>query len=696
MPVNQLNREEYTLNGEYKKKKLRSLKSRIMLYTAVPVLLIIILAGSVMTFSVRSIIDRISRSEAAGSTALACASVENYLGGLGESVMTAAADDNISRFLQTAEDRDEMLENAYFGYAMGGLDSTVSDLSGRCERTWLVSAVHSEVAFSNSSDGWTASPDFDISVMPFLMGTESRDFIFTDFYTSPISGNTVISAVSPVRDYRTSETVGWFGADISLSGLSADITALPESASNEIYITDSNDIIIYSSDRNLLYRDFSESGLKSLGNGSYSGGKREFAGSEGTVSGCGWRVYALKDYSPALYIIDRQTLITIAMFLAVSLMLVIAISVVTDKIVKPIRDYTRKINSIRPDEETEEDCLSPDGCRELEQFAMGFNSLLRRNREIMKELREMNIRSEKERQLYITALQSSSDVVFEYDIKTDLLITYGSVSDPSVPKTEVYSYKDFLRSVQSGEGFSSDDLTAAAEFFSGNTMNTAVISVSEGGEGESWLEFSGTAVMADSAPVKIVGKISNIDDVISLREDASRDSFTGLYNKLATEEMISRRLSQSGTHAMMIVDTDNFKSVNDILGHAKGDDVIKEIAKKLESVLDKDDIAGRIGGDEFMLFISGDNAAERADHLCKALCESIKHTYTDESGRKSITVSASIGVACSPEYGRDFGSLYASADIAMYLSKNAGKDRYTVYSGQERSGYKGNRDEKIL
>ena len=144
---------------------------------------------------------------------------------------------------------------------------------------------------------------------------------------------------------------------------------------------------------------------------------------------------------------------------------------------------------------------------------------------------------------------------------------------------------------------------------------------------------------------------------------------------------------------MMIIDIDNFKNVNDVLGHDWGDNVIKDIASKISSLLGDGDIAGRIGGDEFMAFISGDNVRERIDGLCKALCDRIRYTYSDEKLGREVSISSSIGVAVAPDYGKNFKELYTSADIAMYISKTGGKDRFTVYSGQERTEYKGNRQE---
>ena len=674
-----------------------SLKSRIMLYTVLPVIVIIIVAGGFITLSVRHVIDDISRTEAAGSTELACSRVDDVISAWGEAASERAGSEDISRFLQIADDRDSIIENGYYSFVMGELDSTVSSDPVLFERTWIVSALYQGVAFSNSSDGWEAAPDFEASEFPFINALSGNvRYFITDLYKSPISGKTVISAVAPVKDYRTGSVIGYFGADIRLSGLRAKISSLPEMGGNEICVVTSDNTIIYYTDENKMYRSFKKLGIertyKSVAGESFSNGKREYVGSTCSPENCGWLIYAFRDYTSAKELIDNQTTTTAVTFLCVAAMLIATLSIVSDKVVKPIQDYTRKINSIQFSEDNQdgEDYLRPEGCRELEHFAVGFNSLLKRNHEIMSQLRDMNIKSEKERRLYQTALQSSSDVVFEYDIETDVLITYGSVFDPTIPKTTAYTHEGFVKRVFENDGFTAMKPEDTKSFFSGNTGSESVIArIGENCE-KCWISFGGTAICSDSKPVKIVGKISNIDDVVNLREDASRDRFTGLYNKTATESLIDERLSEGGSHALIIIDIDNFKSINDVLGHAYGDHVIKDIASKISGLLNSGDIAGRIGGDEFMALVSGEDVSKRIEGLCTSLCNSIRHTYSDGNDRE-VSVSSSIGVAMAPEYGTNFKELYSSADIAMYYSKNGGKDRFTVYSGQERREYNGDR-----
>lgn len=684
------------MSENFHKTTLRNLKSQIMLYTVLPVLVIIILAGSFMTVTVRYVIDSISRSEALGSTELACSRADGVISSYGESARNVAGLEDVERFLLTADDRDAMIDNGYFSYAMGELDSALSREPESIERTWLISAAYPGVAFSNSSDGWVARPDFTFSDFPFSEAVSaSVPYFITDVYTSPISGQTVVSACAPVKDRRSGEVLGYFGEDIRLSGLRDKLSSLPESSADEICIVSSDNMIIYSEDLKMTYRSFSKLGIESVGAGRFRREKTELVGSFQSPDNCGWKIYAFRDFTSARKTINDQTKLTIGTFMIVALMLVVTISLVSNKVVKPLQNYTKKINSIQfaGDNGGDDDFLEPGGCRELENFAVGFNALLTRNHEMMSQLRDMNIKSEKERRLYQTALQSSSDVVFEYDIETDCLITYGSVFDPEVPKTTARSHEKFLNRLIACQGFEAKDPLSASRFFAGETNCEAIVAKTGGGHRISWIEFTGTTVYSDARAVKVVGKISNIDDVISLRENASRDCFTGLYNKTATEELISERLRKGGRHAMMIIDIDNFKNVNDVLGHDWGDNVIKDIASKISSLLDSGDIAGRIGGDEFMAFISGDNVSERIDGLCRAFCDRIRHTYSDDKLGREVSVSSSIGVAVAPDYGKDFKELYTSADIAMYISKTGGKDRFTVYSGQERTEYKGNRHE---
>lgn len=165
---------------------------------------------------------------------------------------------------------------------------------------------------------------------------------------------------------------------------------------------------------------------------------------------------------------------------------------------------------------------------------------------------------------------------------------------------------------------------------------------------------------------------------VQMLEKAHRDSLTKLFNKEATEENIRQRLEQEPGErfAFFILDVDEFKMVNDTNGHAFGDVVLQRVARILEKNFRKDDILGRIGGDEFVAFFrAGELEAirKKADELCRALNTKIV------SGKKSYEIAVSIGVAVAPFHGRSFQALYRKADEALYKRKDAGRNGVTMY-----------------
>ncbi|WP_262396670.1 sensor domain-containing diguanylate cyclase [Zongyangia hominis] len=155
-------------------------------------------------------------------------------------------------------------------------------------------------------------------------------------------------------------------------------------------------------------------------------------------------------------------------------------------------------------------------------------------------------------------------------------------------------------------------------------------------------------------------------------EQMQKDSLTGLYNKVATQEHIREMLDRHPhtSFAFFILDIDNFKEANDNLGHAAGDEVLISFAKTLQSQFRKEDVIGRIGGDEFIAFMSVPNretAEEKARLLSSVLCREVN----TEAG--AWHVSTSIGVALVPESGRDFERCTARPTTPSTRLKNRGK-----------------------
>ena len=167
---------------------------------------------------------------------------------------------------------------------------------------------------------------------------------------------------------------------------------------------------------------------------------------------------------------------------------------------------------------------------------------------------------------------------------------------------------------------------------------------------------------------------------LQISNRARMDSLTGILNKATVTDTIIDYLKESEPdqiHALLMIDCDNFKQVNDNFGHAVGDEVIKYFASVLKRTFRDSDVKGRFGGDEFMVFMK--NTTKEATILrATQLNEAIKKPYLKDG--KEIKISCSIGIAYYPKDGNSFENLFEAADDALYKAKSAGKDRFYVYT----------------
>lgn len=168
-----------------------------------------------------------------------------------------------------------------------------------------------------------------------------------------------------------------------------------------------------------------------------------------------------------------------------------------------------------------------------------------------------------------------------------------------------------------------------------------------------------------------------LDEEKVLRQRAELDLLTNLYNKVTAEEKIKMLLaSLPGTlNALFLFDIDDFKQVNDTMGHARGDHVIKIVADLISSHFRAGDIIGRVGGDEFVAFMmnipSRSVVVEKAEELTAMLKQKPSPTLAD--------VTFSIGVSFSDGADTSFSDLFYKADQALYQTKNREKGSYTIY-----------------
>lgn len=184
-------------------------------------------------------------------------------------------------------------------------------------------------------------------------------------------------------------------------------------------------------------------------------------------------------------------------------------------------------------------------------------------------------------------------------------------------------------------------------------------------------------------PISAIGKINNIQQAQELVDKANQDLLTGCLNKgtfetLAKSLMGDKTLHPCGEHVFFIIDIDNFKAVNDNLGHYFGDVVLKEISAKIKRIFRDTDWIGRIGGDEFAVIMKHVNDSNLIEKKATDILAAIVATYQGKNA--SYRISASVGVAQYPLHGQSYEDIYQNADAALYHSKYNGKNTYTLFN----------------
>lgn len=189
---------------------------------------------------------------------------------------------------------------------------------------------------------------------------------------------------------------------------------------------------------------------------------------------------------------------------------------------------------------------------------------------------------------------------------------------------------------------------------------------------------------------KVVGMLNNIDEqqraLQDLKDKADRDGLTSLLNKGAAIREIQeylRRKPGNEIAAMLVIDVDDFKQVNDKCGHLFGDSILSNVSKELKSYFRKEDVVARFGGDEFLIFMKNVrnrlNVEKRADEILKAF-----HSMGNEN--EQLGISCSIGVSFCPDDGTTYDELFRKSDFALYHAKSKSKNSFVVFRKASEEG----------
>ncbi len=187
-----------------------------------------------------------------------------------------------------------------------------------------------------------------------------------------------------------------------------------------------------------------------------------------------------------------------------------------------------------------------------------------------------------------------------------------------------------------------------------------------------WAGYRGTA--ADVTPRKHAEA--------RIEQLTTRDPLTGLANRTLLAERVSQAIVRAaharGQLALLAIDLDRYRLVNETLGHAAGDTLLRAVAERLQNALRREDTLARLGGDDFALLWNGARSSDEAAALAQRILAILGRPFTVDGS--TLYVEASVGIALYPRDGRDFGELLRNADAALYHAKSTGRGRFAFFT----------------
>ncbi|MEG0842246.1 MAG: diguanylate cyclase [Erysipelotrichaceae bacterium] len=285
---------------------------------------------------------------------------------------------------------------------------------------------------------------------------------------------------------------------------------------------------------------------------------------------------------------------------------------------------------------------------------------------------------------YRIIVEQTQDIIFEWDMENQTMYTspaferkfsYGlpthhffdeMMKTDFIYEDDIPTFMNLRKKIQEGEGLETEFRIRNQE---GNYI---------------WCRIKVTMIFdQNNIAVRAIGTITDVNEYIQenalLKEKAHHDLLSGLLNKVTMENYIKKYLEEEGkhyNHAMLLVDIDDFKEINDTYGHLYGDKAIQIIGASLKKAFRNDDIVGRAGGDEFVVFLKNVSSKELVIEKARQL-EMILKQAKEELEVQGI--SESVGIALYPNDANTFVDLFKCADKALYDAKKNGKSQIVFY-----------------
>lgn len=308
---------------------------------------------------------------------------------------------------------------------------------------------------------------------------------------------------------------------------------------------------------------------------------------------------------------------------------------------------------------------------------------------------QMQLREEKER--YEIVEEISDDIMFNYDVVSDVFECSAKILKSMGTRTKI---ENAIESITYGDMIDHRDvpafIMALSNALSGKKLNVFDARIINNHGDGVWHRIKFAVIYGDDGnAVRFIGTMTDIDkekkEKSRLISRAERDQLTGFLNKISTSMKINENLREypGDECALLLIDLDDFKKLNDTYGHQEGDNFLREFTSKVFLNSRGADVLGRIGGEEFVVFISAkkdsnSDIAEIASSAAQEILNICREVRLESLPDKEFTCS--VGVALYPQNGTSYMELYEKADKAMYTVKRNGKNNFAFAEDNDGNG----------
>lgn len=530
--------------------------------------------------------------------------------------------------------------------------------------------------------------------------------VTTEPYVSAVDTSKTLITVSKAVKDESGEIVGAVGIDVSLDKLSEDIKQINVGENGYIFLYSKDGTILAYPDSSYNFKNISELGIEEKETNKHSKEdlfiydkliSEDYANFEAVMNEkavlvsvytspyTGWKIASLIEKNELTDKTDRMRSVFIHVAIFSLLLAIVFGYILAKRITKPISELTPLMNLAgNGDLSVKANITAKDEFREL---GTSFNAMIGRLRSNYDELAnsEEALRVSEER--YKLALECANAFIWEWDINTRECFASDKVYD--ICGYYLGKDDDIYRFME--DKIHPEDADKLLKDFYDHINNVTEVCVSEfrfkKNNGEYvWLLMKGMAIRnSENVAIKVTGSVIDITDQKKSEEKirymAYYDSLTGLPNRMffinKLNELMNSSDNKKSTGAVFFIDLDNFKNINDTMGHNYGDKLLILLAKNFENWINAGDTICRLGGDEFILLHPNADETE-AMAYAKSILEIFEHPLKVDG--KQIYVTVSIGIALYPKDGTDTDTLLKNADAAMYDAKNLGKNRFELFN----------------